>query len=235
MSDFVARAKLTDMDKPEFSFIFFQLFMSKASPFLQTAAQRYANELAEEIPTKGKPYVVGVHIRIGDWTMNLANLTNGDRRYPPKAVHCMASRIRDICEQQTACVVWVAGDNIMAIRSLKKRLADSMIKILNCGEGDIRHIDKSQFDPSADPRQANLRTFLDWYILAKYVDELVITKSGFSEHAAYYTMRNADDFRPMWQLMQKTTGKFECKWSIQNGCYTKDHKNHIHIMCSLQM
>jgi hypothetical protein len=100
----------------------------------------------------------------------------------------------------------------MAIRSLKKRLADSMIKILNCGEGDIRHIDKSQFDPSADPRQANLRTFLDWYILAKYVDELVITKSGFSEHAAYYTMRNADDFRPMWQLMQKTTGKFECKW-----------------------
>jgi hypothetical protein len=110
MSDFVARAKLTDMDKPEFSFIFFQLFMSKASPFLQTAAQRYANELAEEIPTKGKPYVVGVHIRIGDWTMNLANLTNGDRRYPPKAVHCMASRIRDICEQQTACVVWVAGD-----------------------------------------------------------------------------------------------------------------------------
>jgi hypothetical protein len=211
-NDFVRHAQLKGIGKAEFAFIFFQLYMSKVSPFLQAAVQPYADELIQEMPARGKPYVIGVHIRIGDWTMQIANLTHPDRRYPPKAVHCIANRIRDICVHKTACAVWVAGDNSLAINTLKRQLANSQIKILNCDEGEILHIDKFQFDQSSDLRHANLRTFLDWYLLANYVDELVITKSGFSEHAAYYTARNADGFRPIWQLMQKTRGKFECKW-----------------------
>jgi hypothetical protein len=212
--DFITRAKLTGMGKHELTFIFFQLFMSKASPFLQAAAQPYADKLAEEIPPReAKPYVVGVHLRIGDWVMKIANRTKADGRYPPKAsARCMASRIRDICENKTACVVWIAGDTLSAIRYLKKQMIDSKVKILNCDEGEILHIDKSEFKLSTDPRQANIRTFLDWYILAKYVDEFVVTKSGFNEHAAYYTMKDADAFRPMWQLVQKTRGVLVCKW-----------------------
>jgi hypothetical protein len=213
MKDFVVRAHLTGMGRPEFSFIFFQLFMSTATPFLHEAAQRYFDNLVQEIPTRVKPYVVGAHIRLGDWSMKMENLSRADKRYPIEAVDCIATRIRQTCENRTACVVWVAGDNVDAIRRLQRLLANSTIKILSCDEGEINHLDLGKFDQSTDLRQANLRTFVDWYILAKYADEIVMTQSGFSEWASYYSMRNADVARPAWILAKKgMRRKMKCTW-----------------------
>lgn len=216
MKDFVNRTHLTGMARPQFSFIFFQLFMRRATPFLQEATQRYRDELAQgkEIPIRGKPYVVGAHIRLGDWTMEVErdNLTNPDLRYPIQAVLCIARRIRDICENKTACVVWIASDNRFAARSLRRLLAKGNIKVLRCDEGEIHHIDLGTFDLSADLRQANLRTFVDWYMLARYMDELVMTQSGFSQWASYYTMRNADVPRPAWILLVTTWKRWKCRW-----------------------
>jgi hypothetical protein len=213
--DFVTRAQLTDLGKSEFTFIFIQLFMSQATPFLQKAAQPYVDQLLSLTPTTTatstttttsptggtaamKPHVVGVHVRLGDKKMGWGP----QWRYTLKAVDCIADRIRAICEQKVVCKLWVTADNAVAINHLKKKLlTDTHIQIHTCDEGELVHTDATKFDPSTtDLKQANLRTFLDWYMLAKYTDELVITRSGFSEHAAFYTMKTPADFRPVWQL-----------------------------------
>jgi hypothetical protein len=97
---------------------------------------------------------------------------------------------------------------------LKKKLNDTNnIQIRSCEEGELVHTDATKFDPSTDLRQANLRTVVDWYMLAKYADELVITRSGFSEHAAFYTMETPVDFRPVWQLNEPDRkNPSACNW-----------------------
>jgi hypothetical protein len=204
VADLIQKSRLTGMNRPKLAFVFSRLYLNRISPFLEFHVKPYALQLKN-----AADHVVGVQIRIGD----AASGWGHDKRNTLASVDCFVNRTKQLCRQQTSCVVWLTADNEDATIKFKEAMQDDgNISVIMSQGLETSHLDRSHFENGTDFRLANLKTFLDWYILAEYADTFVVSHSLYSEMASYYRMFNESHFRPVSRFESMETGR--CSFTL---------------------
>ena len=191
--DILRDYRLLDTGKGERAFLFYQLFMTHPSPHLHAAVQEYLAPLENR-------NVIGIQIRLGGSSVNWTD----PARHGNGCVTCMAQQARTMCHDMRMingreCAVWVTSDTPAALNNMTTELANETSLHVIMSKGLVSHIDRSTFQKE-DSLEQNTRTFLDWYVMARYSDAFILSRSSFGEYASLYRLFNRTHFRPAFQL-----------------------------------
>ena len=195
--DFLHDYRLLDTGKGERAYIFFQLFMTRPSTHLQAAVQAYLAPLNNR-------NVIGMQIRLGGSSVSWTD----PARHGMGCVTCMAQQARTMCQEMRKtngreCALWVTSDTPAALDNMTAELANETSLHVVISKGPVSHIDRTTFQQK-DGLEQNTRSFLDWYVLARYSDAFILSRSSFGEHASLYQLLNRTHFRPAFQLFSET-------------------------------
>jgi hypothetical protein len=206
---FWSQNRLKDLGRAERSFIFFRLFMPYPSDSLKNAMTSYIDRL------QGR-FVVGMQIRLGGTVTKEKGGWVDPHRHGPMCVQCMAEKARELCHTSTlGCTIWATSDTEAAIEEIQSTFVnDTAINVL-VSSGPLTHIDRSRFQTS-ERIQDNMRTFVDWFIMAECSDAFVLSRSGFGEHASWFNVMNETNFKPSFQFRSDSPCLFDEYRSIQN-------------------
>ena len=188
--------RLLDTGKGERAFLFFQLFMTHPSPHLQAAVQAYLAPLENR-------NVIGMQIRLGGKSVSWSD----PKRHGKGCVACMAQQARTMCHDMRVangreCAVWVTSDTPAALDNMTEKLANVTSLHVVMSNGPVSHIDLTKYQ-GEDGVEQNTRSFLDWYVMARYSDAFILSRSSFGEHASLYQLLNRTHFRPAFQLFSE--------------------------------
>ena len=160
----------------------------------QEMFKNMADELMDslELGTKSlETFVkIGVHIRLS---------FDEGKGIQKGQIKCFVSQILTIIRNCEVCkphktLIFVASNS----KSITKDFAIALQGVARVFDADwirekyhlpINHLDKSKFSINGGQRWLEASsTYLDWYILSRYMDFLIITRSGFSQTAALYSL-----------------------------------------------
>ena len=123
---------------------------------------------------------LGVHIRLG-------GLWGDPMRAGREAVNCFATKIKILCTAKP-CLVYITGDDREAVKECQKLIDSPHIEIVYSTHNST-HIDKD-----AD-KDSVVGVFVDWIALT-CMDHLLISRSGFSETASWYSLVPSEQLLP---------------------------------------
>lgn len=212
LQGFLHEYRLAGLSSQEMVHVFMKLYMGQMTPYLRDSVQKHVKQL------RGS-YVVGMQIRRG----NAAGIAWKDpSRSSEFDVECMIQRTRDLCNSRQQrhdaarrpCSVWLTSDSLSAIETVTLALQKENITVFT-GKGNITHMDRSRLQENENAKEANLRTFADWYMLGEASDAFVISQSGYSATATLRVTNGSHvGFRPVH--VSKPAGRNEsyCNFKI---------------------
>jgi hypothetical protein len=162
---------ITDLHFAHLYYIFLQLFASKPSLALSPEILKLEKKLAGQ-------YVVGIHIRLGGPDVGDLGYRHSERVIPG-----MIEAGQQLCHTHSSshnanCTFLVVSDNLGAIEIVKQKLNGSIVE-MTTPRGNVVHIDHRdpvlwQSGPGITVDE--IKMFLDWYLLGKRSDALVLSK-----------------------------------------------------------
>ncbi|OAE21103.1 hypothetical protein AXG93_3661s1280 [Marchantia polymorpha subsp. ruderalis] len=182
------RYNLHLLRQDEMFYIFTRLFFTKMTSFMGLALEPYRDLMS---PSSDR-VKVGVQLRIGNDTA-----WHEGPRHSLAAVGCFVEKAKLKCEegnrQSKECLIFVSTDSQRALELFRARFKLLGISMM-ATDGPISHIDKPSqslirqhfVDPQSIITEHS-RVFMDWILLTK-MDYLYISRSGFSETAAFAGM-----------------------------------------------
>ncbi len=152
-------------------YIFLQLFASKPSLILSSEILKLEKKLSGQ-------YVVGIHIRLGG-----PDVGDLGYRHSESVIPGMIEAGKQSCNfhspsYNTNCTFLVVSDNLGAIEKVKQKLNGSSVE-MTTPSGNVVHIDHRdpilwQSGPGITADENKM--FVDWYLLGKRSDALVISR-----------------------------------------------------------
>jgi len=188
---------IRDLEHGHLMHIFLQLYASKLLPDLSKAVRGPESILKDK-------YVVGMHFRLGA-SQDGANITwNDPKRHSASKIPCLVKHAIQLCSLHHArnsstpdCALLVVSDSAESLE-LVKRLVNGTGILAVSPAGSIYHLDRSNFSELSVIAD-NMKMFVDWLLLGKRSDTLILSRSGFSTSASFLISNGTNlHYRPTY-------------------------------------
>jgi len=179
----VRALRLHELDQATLFKLAIDVILGAPTPKLSRAAAR-------ALPQRGAP-IVGVQIRVGGHQPKFLDAAS---RHTPESAACFGPEAHRLCEALGGCgAVFLTTDSRDAASMFKKSYARACrrrcARILDT-PGDVLHTDRTNATDVAGFAPETLdalwtKSVLDWWLLFKRSDALVVSRSGFGETAGW--------------------------------------------------